>query len=454
MKTIDALKKLNGFHGAEVYLVGGYVRDLLRRKRNDDLDIVVRLIGTQEIKEFLDKYGTTKFTNLTFGVPIILFRASGDTQEAQIIFPRDMEGNFTPIGSLEEDSGCRDFTINSMYLPINFKSKTEAIDFHGGYTDLKNRFIRTVRKPDHVIKTSPIRILRAISLAARTRYRIDKQLMHSIEKNKELIKLAPVESMREELNKILLCSKPSTYFKIMRRLGLLKLLMPELNKCAGVKQDKRYHKYDVFRHCLYTCDHIERDLVLRLAAILHDIGKPDTRVETKDKVTFHKHEIVSVKLANGILERFRYKKTMIRRITHLIRMHMYHYTRDFSDAAVRRFIKRAGILERDISDLGNIPLFKLRRAERLGNGYKVIPVTERQIDFETRIRKIFKESKGFEISDLEIDGNVIMKVFNMQASPKVGEVLSYLLDKILENPKTNEKSELIKLAAEYIYYKM
>jgi len=454
VKTLEVLKRLNGFHGAEVYLVGGFVRDLIRRKRNDDLDVVIRLLGTQEIKKFLDRYGTAKFVHLTFGVPIILFKAFGDMQEAQITFPRDRDGNFTPIGNLEEDSSCRDFTINAMYLPIDFRSRNEVIDFHGGYADIRKRIIRTIRKPERVIKDSPIRLLRAVSLAARTGYRIQQPLMRAISHNRQLLRRAPVEGVRAELYKILLCRKPSTYLKVMRKLGLLEIVMPELNHCAGVRQDRKYHKYDVFKHCLYTCDHIEPDLILRLAAVLHDVGKPDTRVETKDRVTFHKHEVISVRLARRFLERLRYKKETTRKVLHLIRMHMYHYTRDFSDAAVRRFIKKVGIVQEDLDNLRNIPLFKLRRAERLGNGYKTNPVTERQLDFEKRIVEVFKESKGFEVKDLDIDGNVIMKIFNMEQSPKVGDVLAFLLERVLENPKVNERKELVKLAAEYIYYKM
>jgi len=454
MKTMTVLQKLDGFHGAEVFLVGGFVRDLMRRKGNDDLDIVVRKLGPPQIKAFLDRYGSAKYVHTTFGVPIILFRASGDSIEAQIVLPRDKEGHFSITNTLNQDAEARDFTINAMYLPINFKSRNDLIDFFGGYKDIKNRVIRSVGDPYVCIEASPIRMMRAISLAARTRYRINNPTMQAIFKRRDLIRHAPVEGIREEFNKILLSSKPSQYLKLMRKTGLMEILIPELASCAGVKQDSKYHKFDVFKHCLYTCDYIERDLVLRLAALLHDIGKPETREEHGDRTTFHKHEVVSVSLAKGILERLRYKKEISVRVIHLIRLHMYHYTRDFSDAAVRRFIKKAGIEKHDLEDLGNLPLFKLRRAERKGNGFKTIPVTERQHDFEQRIIDVYASSTGLEIKDLDINGEVLMSVFNLGQGQRIGEILNYLLEQVLENPKVNTQKELIKLAAEYLYYKM
>jgi poly(A) polymerase/tRNA nucleotidyltransferase (CCA-adding enzyme) len=278
--------------------------------------------------------------------------------------------------------------------------------------------------------------------------------MHAITENRNLIRRAPVERVREELNDILLSDTPSTYRKVIHKTRLLSIVLPELDRCAGVRQDRKYHKFDVFKHCLYTCDYIEPDLILRLSAVLHDIGKPDTREVHGDRTTFHKHEVISARLTKTVLERLRYKKEIISKVIHLIRLHMYHYTRDFTDAAVLRFIKKAGIVKEDLNNIENFPLFKLRKAERKGNGFKTIPVTERQHDFEKRIQRVFKGSKGFNIEDLDINGHVIMELFNMKPGKKVGETLSYLLEKVLDEPKLNNRKELIRLAAEYIYYKM
>lgn len=501
MGTITALKKLNGFRGAQVFFAGGYVRDFLRRKRNNDIDIVVRNIDAPQIRKFLNNYGGTKVVNLTFGVPVLLFKAFRDSLEAQIVFPRNGEGQFNPLNTLKEDAAHRDFTINAMYLPVHYRSRNELIDFFGGYRDIKKRVLSAVGNPDERIMESPIRILRALSLASRTKYRIRGDLMNSMRNHVELLKRVPAEIIRGELNKILLHDKPSRYFKMMHKLGILKVIMPELDACVGVKQDKKYHKYDVFKHCLYTCDHIDPDLVLRLAAILHDVGKPDTRKRIKGRTTFHKHEVVSTQLAKNFLQRSRYSKETIKKVLHLIRLHMYHYVNDlyvctninkkcrwqklvgqigerveihvstvvdkcpkcgskivlrsgWSDAAVRRFIRKTGITRDDLDDLGNLPLFKLRKAERKGNGFKTIPVTDRQLDFEKRIREVFEATGAFELKDLDIDGAVIMEIFNMEQSPRVGEILDYLLGKVASDKKLNNSVELVKIAAEYIYYKM
>jgi poly(A) polymerase/tRNA nucleotidyltransferase (CCA-adding enzyme) len=132
---------------------------------------------------------------------------------------------------------------------------------------------------------------------------------------------------------------------------------------------------------------------------------------------------------------------------------MYHYTREWTDAAVRKFIKRADIGEEYMEEdkIGYFPLFKLRAAERIGNGLKTIAVTERQLDFEKRIIKIFKESKALEIKDLDIDGVVLMKTFNIKQGKQVGKILKHLLEKVLENPKINNQLDLLKIATEYIY---
>jgi len=453
VKTFGVLKKLKRKTGAEVFLVGGYVRDFIRKQKNTDLDVVVRKIGMLEIETFLSAYGTVKFVTVSKElnqVGILLFKAFNDDVEAQIALPRGKGYKFDSRNTLKGDAALRDFTINAMYLPIDYKSRKDIIDFFHGYSHIKRRIILAVEDPNKRMRESPIRMLRAISLAARTSYIIDKSVMDAIEKNKHLLKNVSYEAIQNELNEILMCKKPSRYLKMMHRLGILNIVMPELDACFGVQQDKKYHKYDVFKHCLYTCDHIEQDLVLRMAALLHDIGKPSTMGRKGSRTTFHKHEVVSANLATKFLNRLRYSKEFVHEVVHLIRLHMYHYTRDFSDGAVRKFIARAGITEEDMHNLSDISLFKLRRAERLGNGYKKIAVTDRQRDFEKRLEKVYRESKGLHISDLAVKGGDLIKIFSLEESPEIGEILRHLLEIVLEDPKQNTKAALIRFAADYL----
>lgn len=462
-KTLDILRALNKDTKAEVYLVGGFVRDLLRKKRNDDLDVVIRKASLKTITSYLERYGkvirvSLKKTTDKFSVSILLFKATGDHIEAQIALPRRGERQIAdPNNTLRQDHAYRDFTINALYLPVDYKTSKDVIDISGGRQDIKNRIIKTNGDPTKRIKESPIRMMRAMSLAARTGYKLDKTLAAAIHKNLTLLEKVPIEGIRIELNKILLSKTPSKYLKLMRRIGLLKKILPELDRCYKVNQDERYHKYDVFCHCIYAADNIDPNIILRLAALLHDIGKVDTREILSNKkdpkarrITFHKHEMHSVKLAKKALTRLRYDKQTINEVIALIRHHMYHYTRDYTDAAVRRFIKKVGITKEHLQDLGSFPLFKLRAAERLGNGLKTVPVTEKQKDFEARITKILKENSGLHIKDLAVDGNDLIKILKIKQSPKIGKILNTLLEHVLEHPKHNDRVYLLGLAAIHV----
>lgn len=457
MTTLEALKNLQTETKAEVFLVGGFVRDYLRGKKNNDLDIVVRKLAEDEIMKFLLEYGKVKKitlsrTNENFAVNVMLFRAKGDTQEAQIALPRRNKPQIpSPNNTLRQDSKYRDFKLNALYLPIDFKSRKDVIDHVGGLQSIKLKRISPVTTAGECIAQSPIRIMRAISLAARTDYKIDAGLVSEIKEKAHVLTKVPVENIRTEFNKIILSKKPSRYLRLMQKLGVLRYIMPELDRCVGVNQNKKYHKFDVFTHCIYTCDHAEMDLVLRLAGLLHDVGKPDTKAVEKDgHVTFHKHEIASTKLASAFLDRLRYDAETKEEVLKLVRMHMYHYTREYTDAAVRRFIRKSGMTKEDTRVIGEFPLFKLRAAERLGNGLKKTAVTKRQRDFENRIIEAFEKGADIEIKDLEIDGHVLMKALDMKRGKPVGELLKYLLARVQEDRSLNTRRNLLKLAISYM----
>lgn len=464
MNTIQVLQKLNKETTAKVYIVGGFVRDYLRNKPNNDLDIVIKGLPIKEIRKFLNKHGKIKSVVLTrtndkFTVNVLLFKAYGDPSvEAQITLPKKGKNQTcNPYNTLKQDVKFRDFKINSIYLPINYKSKKDIIDLVAGKEDINTRMIRSNGSPSERIKESPIRMLRAISLASRINYIIDSKLLDSIKANAHLIKKVPAEAIKKELNKILMCKKPSKYLKTMQKTGLLKYIAPEIQNCVGVKQDRKYHKYDVFTHLIYTVDNCNFDLVIRLAGLLHDIGKPIVKQININEgkginVTFYKHEIVSAKLATTFLKRLRYNNSITKKVVTLVRLHMYHYTREWTDTALRRFIKRANIdpYYMNINKISSFPLFRLRAAERLGSGKK-IDVTNRQKDFEERVIKIYNASNGLNIQDLKIDGNVIIETFKLKPGIQIGQILNHLLSSILENPVLNNRLDLLKLTTDYLY---
>jgi len=461
VRTFKVLQLLQNKTRADVYLVGGYVRDFLRNKKSNDLDVVIRGLAAGKVKKFLSKHGKVKQikqsrVNDDFRVSTIIFKASKDSEEAHISLPKNgRKQRMDYRNKLKEDAFCRDFTINALYLPINFKSKDDVINFSTGIADVKHRRILTINKPSECIKLSPIRIMRALSQSAMFGFKISKPLQTAMKNHAHLLEKVPAEAIRIELNKILTSKKPSRYFMLMHKLGILKIILPEIHACVGVKQDKRYHKYDVFKHCIYTCDNIKPDLALRWAAILHDVGKPATKqvITTKDgsRTTFHKHEMVGTKLTKQMLTRLKYDNELKKEVAELVKLHMYHYTREFTDAAVRRFIKRAGIKEKDLGVLDRLPLFRLRSAERLGNGYKTNPITDKQRDFQERIIRVYKESSCLDLKDLDINGHIIMETFNLERGVRIGEILNFLMNKVLDNPDLNEKLKLLKLVVEFLH---
>jgi hypothetical protein len=160
--------------------------------------------------------------------------------------------------------------------------------------------------------------------------------------------------------------------------------------------------------------------------------------------------MVSVKKTKAFLNRLKYETKVKEAVLGLVRMHMYHYTREYTDGAVRRFIKKADINKDNIDDLSNFPLFKLRQAERLGNGKKTDPVTPRQRDFEKRIKEIFERGGGLDLKDLEISGSIIMEAFGLEPGKQIGEILSYLLERVQRDKSLNNRMSLIELALQYL----
>jgi tRNA nucleotidyltransferase (CCA-adding enzyme) len=449
MNTIEALRAVKERSASiedqqiEMFIVGGYVRDLFRGVKNDDLDVVVTGIQLKYLYDILSMFGNVKIVNISGAdIELILFRAHGDTVEAQI--------KQLYKGTIPADLATRDFTINSLYLPIDYKSLDEVIDFCYGVKHIKDGLITHTNEVTSTILQSPIRMMRAFSLAARTGFEIDILLRDNIEIYRQFLKSTPVDGIRSELNKILLSEKPSTQLIDMCNIGVLEIILPELDKCYGLKQDPAHHMYDIFHHCVYACDAIEPDLILRLSALFHDIGKAETYAVVDGRITSHRHEIYGARLTNKILKRLIYPNEVIEQVTFLVKHHMFHYTRNHTDNGVRRMMKRLQFTDDDFKNISEFPLFKLRKADRAGNGYKTIPVTDRQKDFEARILKCYEESKVLTIKDLDIDGYVLMSTFDLKPSPTLGFIMKHLLNQVFVNPSINNRRSLVEEAKKYL----
>ncbi|MBD3260767.1 MAG: HD domain-containing protein [Candidatus Altiarchaeales archaeon] len=473
MKKLKALRELREELGAEVFLVGGTVRDLVRKREPNDLDVMVRGVAPADFEAFMRERGDLQMVGKSFGV--YLFRPKRMRTQIEIAFPRteistgqghrDFAVHPDPDIPIEEDAKRRDFTINAMYLSIdalNEKGKFDrkaVIDFHGGLEHIKRRLIVAVGNPEDRIKEDPLRMMRAMVLVARTGYRLEGNTFGAIKKNADLIKSVAAERVRDEFLKIMATDKPSRALKTMARTELLHIVFPELADCIGCRQNPKYHSYPVFEHLIYAADaacSITDRMDVRLGALFHDLGKAPTREvrpngDGPDDVSFHNHEIVSTKLAFSFMKRLRFPKKFTEEVISLVRHHQYKYDRDWTDKAVRRFIRKLDLTKADLEDLDSHPQFLLRQADRMGNELKAhLPITQKQRDFQDRIRKVYHESSAHSLRDLKVSGKDIMTQFDVPAGPLVGQVIKHLFEAVEENPELNTKEALLEMAASFL----
>lgn len=450
MKAIQILKRLSKDKHIEMYYAGEFARDVLRRKKSGRIEIVVCNTQLQQVFKHFKHH----FRNIRAAHDKNSFSFIADHSEITIQLPKK-GAKYGPHHTLRADSRERGFTINAMYLPITSSKGRNVIDFYHGRNCIKSRKIKVIGKADRSVKRNPLLMIQAIALSSKLNYRIDNNLFYAIKANSEFIKKVPIEKVRDEFIKIILSHKPSRYLKIMNDSYLMNQIIPELSICAGISQNKKYHKYDVFEHCLVACDNTEPDLILRLAALLHDIGKAPTREEVmkggKLKITFYNHEVVGSKVAKKILRRLKFSKDIIHTVSELVYGHMYNYEPSmWTNAAVRRFIRKAHIVGADLDRLHRMPLFLIRKADRAANGFGLSEISSRQLAFEDRIRKVYGESKTLHVTDLDISGIAIMKEFNLKPGPTVGHVLNYLLFLVVEDQRVNTKEKLIEEASKYL----
>ena len=452
MQIIRILKKLERETVAEIYYSGSFVREVIRRKSPKDIEIVVRNLQLKDLIIYFRKYGDILESN---NRGYFVFQPKNNDNKIRVALP-NRNGKYSPYFTLYDDAYSRDFTINTMFLPVTSKVKKSLIDYFDGLSDIRSRRIRTTRNAKQSIRKHPLHMLKAVSLSAEIGYKIDSNLFYSIKSNYLLISKILRSKVRNELIKILLSDKPSKYIKVLHKLNLLNEIIPELVICMGVTQNEKYHKYDVFNHCVYACDNTKPNLILRIAALFHDVGKPQTREEKANrsgniKVTFYNHEVVSSKLAKRILKRLGFENKIVSEVTDLIYLHMYNYEpEEWTEAAVRRFIRKAEITNKQLKDLPNLPIFLLRKADRMANGHSLKAISYRQRLFEKRIEEVYNRSKVLDVKDLSIDGGVIMNRFNLKPGPTIGHILNYLLSIVIEDQKMNTEELLINATSDYL----
>lgn len=436
--------------GAELYEVGGPVRDQLMGRTAKDHDYLVRHLTVGQIRNILEPYGNVTLVGRSFGV--IKFNPfRNDGVEVDFALPRrelstgtghrDFEVDFDPELPVEVDLGRRDFTINAMAREI---SSRKIVDPFGGKGDLNKHLLRQVF-PDS-FREDPLRLLRAIQFAARLDLEIEKDTWNSMCQQSDLIKTVSSERVIEELKKLMSAAKPSRGFILMRDSGLLGHILPELQSVIGIGQDKQPGE-DVFDHTMRVLDATRHDkaiensgnINLMLAALLHDIGKSRTARyhEPSQRVVFFSHQLVSKKMARRWLERMRASTigADAEIICKLIEHHMFETKAFFTDKAIRRFISKVG------PDLVFM-LLDLRLADNRGGkhpaGIKGV------LKLKKRIREELERKPPFGPKDLAIDGNDLIEA-GIPEGPGMGRILARMVDLVLDNPELNTREQLLAL---------
>jgi putative nucleotidyltransferase with HDIG domain len=430
---LDVLRRLQEA-GHRAYVIGGATRELLRGVHSlKDWDL-----GTSATPEEVlllypkaittgARFGTVTVPTAAGACEVTTFRVESEYKDAR--HPERM----TFVRELEEDLKRRDFTVNAIaWDPLTGR----IVDPTGGIPDLTSRLLRAVGNPIERFREDGLRPIRAARFAATLEFDLEERTARALPDARSEVGRVAAERVQDELMKMLRAPKPSRGFEVLREAGLLEIWLQELHACVAVPQN-RYHAYDVYFHTLYTCDAAPPDKpVVRLAALFHDVGKPLTREERQGgEATFYNHQFVGARLAEEAMERLRFSRSMTDRVVHLVRQHMFDYRPEWTDAAVRRFIRSAGV--QHIADL-----FDLRIADNVGNGLKT-GFPHYLEELRSRVESIIEKEEALSVRDLAVDGADVMEVLDLPPGPKVGEILDQLLEEVLENPALNTRERLL-----------
>lgn len=440
IKKISETAKESGY---ETYAVGGFVRDLFLKREPKDLDIMVQDLNNNNSARFAGinfSKNLSKKYNLKEPVIFERFGTSKlfiEDEEVEFIMPRkeyydkNSRNPDTEIGSLEQDALRRDFTINALFLRL---SDMEVLDLTSmGIKDIENKIIRVtdIENASIIFEQDPLRILRAVRQSLQLGFEIENITYKAMGKSAKRISIVSPERIRDEINKILVESNPSKAILMMDDINILKEILPEVERLKNLKQPQKYHNDDVFNHTLKVLDRIDKTLALRMAALLHDIGKFSAFKELDGKITFYGHEIESAKLSQLILKRLKYSKELCSQVSNIIRNHMYpkQYSSEWSDAALRRFAKSCG------SDLDFV--LELSKFD-FGKDMPDMKITE----MINRIASLREKKILFPKEDI-LTGEEIKSIFNRPDGKWIGEVKEKITEILLENPDIT-KEELIK----------
>ncbi|HUR29771.1 MAG TPA: CCA tRNA nucleotidyltransferase [Planctomycetota bacterium] len=435
--------------GGKVYEVGGVVRDRLLGLPSKDADLLVTGVPAAALKSLLERLGEVHLVGQSFGV--LKFKPKGHSGEPiDIALPRverstgaghrDFEVSFDHTLPVDVDLGRRDFTVNAIAQDLR---TGEFVDPHGGRKDLEARKLRVVF--ERAFEEDPLRILRGIQFAARLKLVVEPATRELMKKHAPLVATVSVERVVQELKKLLLAQTPSIGFYLMREVGVMKLILPELEALTGVLQPGKEKVGDAFDHTLKVLDAARGDAALdnagdatlMIAALFHDLGKATTaKLEENGRLTFHGHQFVSKKLARRRMEQLKIQQMGVSpdEILTLVENHMFDTGPEFTDKALRRFARKIGV-----------PLvFKqidLRIADNRGGAHP--QNIKKPLNLRRRIREELDRKAPFGLKDLAINGNDLLE-HGYAPGPKIGLKLNELLELVLDEPDLNTREELLK----------
>lgn len=449
-RITKTLKKAN----FEAYLVGGCVRDLLLERRPKDWDVTTNAKPEDIIKLFSETFYENEYGT----VGVVNENTTDETLKVVEVTPYRLESEYSDkrrpdsvifSDKLEEDLKRRDFTINSIALDIGDGQeagnlyKGHIIDPYKGQDDLHSKNIKTVGDPHNRFSEDALRLLRAIRISSELGFTINTDTEKAIKTHATLLQKIAKERIKDEFSRIIMSDSPMDGLILCRKLGLLQHIIPELEKSVSVEQNKA-HAYDVWEHLLRTVQHSAKKkfpLEIRLAALLHDISKPETRRwgKEQDQWTFYGHDVVGSRVASKILSELKFSKKIVDKVSILVRWHMFFSdTEQITLSAVRRMIANVG--KDNIWDLMN-----LRICDRIGTGRpKESPYRLRK--YNSMIEEALRDPVS--VGMLKIDGEQIMKTANIPPCPKIGYILHALLEEVLDDPKLNNAEYLKKKTME------
>lgn len=443
--------------GFEAFVVGGCVRDLLLGKEPKDWDVTT----DARPEQVLALFGDAKYEN-EFGTVLISLPEAERTEtlkSVEVTTYRSEQGyrdrrhpdEVRFEDDIEKDLERRDFTINAMALGKNPKPETKnskhvtemdgwaLIDLFGGQKDLQKKVIRAVGEPADRFKEDALRMLRAVRFAVQLGFELEPKTERAIAKLAGSIKFIANERIHDELVKILQSDRPAEGILMLQQAKLLRYIIPELEEGVGVQQNK-HHTYTVFKHLIESLRHTpSTDYRVRLAALLHDIGKPKTKEIRNGEATFYNHEYIGSKMTRRILTRLKFSRDDIEFITNLVRNHMFYYNvGEVTEASVRRLIKKVG--RENLQDL-----IHLRVADRLGSGTpKAMPYKLRHLQY--MMEKV--QNDPVSVKMLKLNGDQLMPLLGIEPGPKIGAILDVLLAEVIEDPSRNDHDILAARAKE------